>query len=400
MSNHVIDKLRQERDEARSAAVALAESENFNPEDETYVGLKTRAEQLDGRVSELATLMEARKNSDALDGRLSKVSANRGEDRAPVTTQSRQSIGELFVRSEAFQEYAGSPRGRMPRFDTETRALPTGLSDLVAGGWNPTPYREDVQPPAAPTPLLDNISRVQVNQNAVEFVQWVKVAGGAAVVAEKGAKPSGEWAPQVTADSLDNIAEYTQLTRQLIEDESAVRDLINGELVNDIRRAEEVATASAIGAAVTAGDVPTYTGPGDGAAGYTSAELLEAIRAGIGTVQSSGYVPNAMLLNPADWAALDNVVMSSTLNGPVVRQNFWGLTPIASTAQAAGKVVVGDFRTAVRQYYRSEISLYITDSHADTFLSNVFTLLAERRALSAVIRPNALVNVTVDATGV
>lgn len=399
MSKAVLDKLREERDEARSAAVALAESDNFNPEDEVYKGLKTRAESLDARVSELASLFEARKNSDAIDGRLAKSSEGRS-DRSPVTTQSRESIGEMFVRSEAFQEYAGSPRGRMPRFEMESRALPTGLTDLVAAGFNPTPFRENVQPPQAPTPLLDNISRVQVSNNAVEFVQWIKVAGAAAVVAEKGAKPSGEWAPQVTADSLDNIAEYTQLTRQLIEDEGAVRDLINGELVNDIRRAEEVATATAIAAAVTAGDIPTYTQAGDGSLGYTSAELLEAIRAGIGTVQSSGYVPNAMLLNPADWAALDNVVMSSTLNGPVVRQNFWGLTPIASTAQAAGSVIVGDFRTGVRQYFRSNIALYVTDSHADTFLSNVFTLLAERRALSAVIRPNALVNVTVDATGV
>ena len=46
MSNAVVDRLREERDEARSAAVALAESENFNPEDSVYRDLKTRAETL------------------------------------------------------------------------------------------------------------------------------------------------------------------------------------------------------------------------------------------------------------------------------------------------------------------------------------------------------------------
>lgn len=388
MSNIVIDKLRQERDEARAAAVALAESENFNPEDETYVGLKTRAAELDARVSELAQLMEARKNSDALDGRLSKV-APRAEVSTTTQPETRRSAGEMFVRSEAFQDYAGSPRGRMPRFEVEARALPTGLSDLIAGGLSTSNKTSvDTSAPVAPTPLLDNITRVQVSGNAVEYVSWSKVAGGAAVVAEKGAKPSAEFAPAVTADSLDNIAVYTQLTRQLIEDEPAVRSLIDGELIRDVRREEEAQAAAALAAAT----LPTFTG--SAAAGD---DLLGVIRAGIGTVQASGYTPNAVLLNPADWAELDNVVMSSTLNGPQIRQNFWGLTPIASNGQTAGTATVGDFRTAMTQFFRSQIALYITDSHADTFLMNVFTLLAERRTLAAVVRPQALVEVSVGA---
>ena len=52
---------------------------------------------------------------------------------------------------------------------------------------------------------------------------------------------------------------------------------------------------------------------------------------------------------------------------------------------------MGDFRSAVQHYFRSQISLYITDSHADTFLSNVFTLLAEQRSKTVVVRPAALV---------
>lgn len=381
MSNAVVDRLREERDEARAAAVALAESDKFDPKDEVYLGLKTRAEQLDARVSELAALMEARKSSDALDGRLSKSQAR---SETSSTTATPRSFGEAFIRSESFTEYAGSPRGRMPKVEMpeglEVRALPTGLSDVYGSGNLTQPTTSvSVQPPAAPTPLLDNINRVQVTSNAVEFVLWEKAAGGAAVVAEKGNKPSVEFNPTVTADALDNIAAYTQLTRQLIEDAPAVRDMINGELVREIRREEEAQVA----AAITAATLPTAAG----------ADLLASIRVGVGTVQAAGYAPNAVLLNPADWADMDNVVMGSTLNGPTRNQTFWGLTPIPSTAQAAGTAVVGDFRTAITQFYRSEIALYITDSHASTFLANVFTLLAERRSLAAVTRPQALVEV-------
>ncbi|MCA1784172.1 MAG: phage major capsid protein [Dermatophilaceae bacterium] len=392
MSNTVVDRLREERDEARAAAVALAESEKFNPEDETYVALKTRAESLDSRIGELATLLEARKSSDALDGRLSKVESRRQERSGwSVTSEPAPSLGDTFIRSDAFSEYSGSPRGRMPKVELnmQTRALPTGLSDIYGAGLLTTPTTtRDIQPPPFPTPLLDAVNRIQVSTNSVDLVLWEKVAGGAAVVAEKADKPSVEFAPVVTSDSLDNIAAYTQLTRQMIEDAPAVRDKVNGQLVREILRAEEAAVAAALGAAV----LPTYAG--SVAAGD---DLLSSIRAGVGEVQSAGYAPNAILLNPADWAALDNVVMSSTLNGPAIRQNFWGLTPIPVVGQAAGTAIVGDVYTAVENYYRSEIALYITDSHASTFLANVFTLLAERRSLAAVVQPNALVEVSVGA---
>jgi HK97 family phage major capsid protein len=377
MSNAVVTGLREERDQARAAAVALAEAENFNPEDSTYVGLKTRAADLDKQIANLTELFEAQKNSDALDGRLSKVDKGQQERSGWSVPNEQVSFGEAFVRSEQFTEYAGSPRGRMPKL--ELRALPTGLAAMGTAGLDLGKTTVDVQPPTAPTPLLDNINRVQVTSNAIDYVSWAVVAGAAAIVAEGAAKPSIEFGPTVTSDSLDNIAAYTQLTRQLIEDAPSVRDMINNMLVREILREEEEQVATAIGAAT----LPTAAG----------ADLLAAIRVGVAEVQTAGYAPNAVLLNPADWADLDNAVMSATLNGPVIRQNFFGLTVIPAPAQTAGTAIVGDFRTGVTQFYRSDVSLYITDSHASTFLSNVFTLLAERRALAAVVRPDALVEV-------
>jgi HK97 family phage major capsid protein len=377
VNQSVLDGLVEQRDEALSGAVALAESDSFDPQDEVYVGLKTRAETLNKRLGELSGLLEARKASDALDGRLSKTEQRSQERSGWSVPNERVSFGEAFIRSEQFTEYAGSPRGRMPKL--ELRALPTGLAAMGTAGLDLGKTTVDVQPPTAPTPLLDNINRVQVTSNAIDYVSWAVVAGAAAIVAEGAAKPSIEFGPTVTSDSLDNIAAYTQLTRQLIEDAPSVRDMINNMLVREILREEEEQVATAIGAAT----LPTAAG----------ADLLAAIRVGVAEVQTAGYAPNAVLLNPADWADLDNAVMSATLNGPVIRQNFFGLTVIPAPAQTAGTAIVGDFRTGVTQFYRSDVSLYITDSHASTFLSNVFTLLAERRALAAVVRPDALVEV-------
>jgi HK97 family phage major capsid protein len=383
MSTAVLDKIRTERDQVRAAALAIAEGDNFDPADENFKELEARAAALDTRAASLAKILEEQAAADALDGRLAKAQKRQDDRQEPGRAQVRESWGEMFVRSEGFKEYRGRGQSAVIELesDPQVRALPTGLTDLVSAGLTFGKTSVDLTAPQAPTPLLDNITTVNVTSNAVEYVAWAKTAGGAAVVAEKGNKPSAEWAPTVTSDTLDTIAVYTQLTRQLIEDAPAVRSLIDGELRRDVIREEEAQAAAALAAAT----VPTAT----------STTLLGAIRVGIAEVQEAGYFPGAVLLNPADYAELDIDVMGATLNGPQISQRFWGLTPIPSAGQAAGTATVGDFRAAIQRFVRSQVNLYVTDSHASTFLSNVFTLLAERRSLTAVVRPQALVEVSV-----
>lgn len=386
MSVSVLEKLCQERDETRAAAIAIAEADDFNPEDKTFVELQSRAQELDARVASLHGLMEQRSAADAFDGKLAKATQARQQRDERQPFQRRESWGDVFCRSEQFTSYRmkGSSGVLTLEDDIHTRALPTGLAELVAAGMTGAKTTVDTSAPAAPTPLLDAVTTIQVSSNAIEYVAWTKVAGGAATVAEGAPKPSVEYGPEVTPDTLEMIATYTQLTRQLIEDQSAVRSLIDTELRREVLREEEEHAA----AAMVAATLPTATGGGD---------LLAAIRVGIGTVQAAGYNPNAVLLNPADYADLDVSVMGATLLGPVIRQSFWGLTPLAATSQPAGTATVGDFRAGVHHYVRSQVNLFVTDSHADTFLTNVFTILAERRSKTVVVRPAAMVECTAGA---
>lgn len=384
MSTPVLDARIQERDQCRDAARAIAESEEFNPEDPTFQDLQTRATELDKSIAALSDLLEQQANADVLDGKLAKAAQRQrsASEGGSLQIQTRESWGEAFVRSEEFKNYRGRGTSGMFELDVsgvQTRALPTGIADLVAAGFKGAPYQVDTSPPRPPTPLMDNVTQVAVSGNAIEYIAWTKKAGGAAKVAEKAAKPSAEWGPTVTPTTLDNFAVYTQLTRQMIEDFPAVRSLIDGELQWDVARAEEVDAAAVLAAA--SASIPDAT----------DTALINAIRIGIGTVEAAGYSPTAVLLNPADWATMDISTMSGTLGGATIQTNFWGLTPISSSAQAVGTAIVGDFRSAIHHYFRSAVSLYITDSHADTFLANVFTLLAERRSKTVVVRPQALV---------
>lgn len=380
--DQVLDTLRAERDQARDTAIALAEAPDFDPTADAFTALEARSASLDSQIERLVNLYGARQQADALDGRLSRAAIRteqREQEGAP------QSWGELFTRSEVFQQYPG--RGTSSRLDLpEMRALPIGLNDLPAS-FGAARTHVDVTSWGLPTPLLDTMPTITVSQNAIDMVVWNKVAGGAAVVAEGAAKPSAEWAPTVTPAALETIAVWTQLTRQLIEDQGAVRDIINTELRREVQIREEALAAAALVAAT----LPTAEGGGD---------LMAGLRVGIAEVQDNGYSPNGALINPADWAAFDVALMSGTLNGPVIRPDYWGVKLIASSAQPAGTITVGDFRAGVQHYVRAGASIYVTDSHGTTFIENVFTLLCERRVKTVVTRPAALCEVTAGTAAV
>lgn len=374
MDTTVLDRLREQRDEARDAAIALAESDTFDPESESFREVEARAASLDTQVERLADLLGRRQAANAIDGRM----AAAARKAVPLSPEVRQSLGAQFTSSEVFTGYPG--RGTSSRLEVEmpeVRALPTGIADMVAAGLKGVVHQVDVTAPLPPTPLMDNVTQVPVSGNAIEYVLWAKKAGGAAKVAEKAAKPSAEFGPTVTSATLDTFAVYTQLTRQLIEDAPAVRSIIDNGLRADVAKAVETDAAAVLAAAsATIPDV-------------SNTDLMAAIRQGVGTVQGNGFQPNAVMLNPADWAALDIATMAKTPGSPTSSANFWGLSVISAPSLAAGKAIVGDFRTGMHHYYRSQIALYVTDSHGDTFLSNVFTLLAEQRGKTVVVRPFA-----------
>lgn len=373
-----LETLRTERDQARDAAIQLAAAEDFNPEDRTFQDLETRATQLDTQIERLTGLLEAQKGADALDGKLSKAERSR-EERLEVRDRPR-SWGEQFVDSDQYRDY--NFRGTSAKVDIEMRALPHSVASMDAA--LPSNPVIDTTPTPTPNIILPLVNQVTVSGNSVDYITWAKT-GSAAVVPEGTLKPSVEWAPTVISRSLATIAGHTSVTRQLAEDSAAVRSYITNELQADVRRELEEQAVAAIAAAT----LPTATGP-------SGKGVLGAIRAGMAAVQAEGFAPNGFLVNSDDLIDLDLEVMATAGTAPNQTNSFWGLRPVVAPAGlvAAGSVIVGDFRKGVDHYQRGSVSLYATDSHGENFRYNILDFIAETRALTAVVRPDALATAT------
>jgi len=389
---NVFEKWKKERDDALAAMQQIVEKdERTDADTKAFNDLEGQVKTRSAQMADYTRFTEYRTGADALE--------RRGEVQdtdafgQPKAGGAPKSFGEQFIESEQFRGYHFRGNSSVFDMEMETRALiTTGTPD-----WDKALYKPQTVTFASPTdsfPLFDVCSVETVSTGNVEWVQYGyganadsdlgNAGNAAAVVAEGAQKPESTLGARVAGATLDTTAHFVNVSRQSLEDSARLRSIVDGLLLRGVLYKEHLALASSIAGAT----LPTASDP----------DLLAAIRIGMGTVQAAGWFPNAVLLNPADWAALDIGVMGSTLNGPQTRQSFWGLTPVAANTQPVGTATVGDFKAGVSHFRRSSIGVYVSDSHAGNFTLNIFTILAERRTYSVVSNPSALCEATSGAT--
>jgi HK97 family phage major capsid protein len=379
-----VQQLLEERDQITREVMAMSdkaadEGKELTPEQRNYIlSQQSRAEEIDVQLAEHNRIAESTRSYASLIGKLQQQDPDPVEQRGGTPRRELPSAGDMFVESAAFKGYAGRGQSGVVEMAgyaaIEQRAVIT-TADLAIPNMVLPPRVPDISIP----PMLQIVDVVSTTAGVAS---WVEISGDpqAQVVAEGAAKPEAALTYTPRTAPLDTLAHWVQITRQALEDASYIRSVIEGKL----RRGITLAIADAIQDAIVAATLPTATAP----AGPNS--LLNAIRVGVGTVQSAGYNPNAVVLNPADWASLDASVMGSTLGGPTVGTNFWGLTPVASRFQTAGVALVGDFKAGVAWFDRGVSNVFISDSHADLFIKNTLVILAETRGKAAVPEPLAL----------
>lgn len=121
-------------------------------------------------------------------------------------------------------------------------------------------------------------------------------------------------------------------------------------------------------------------------------------------IADTGYIPDAMLINPSDWATLLQAKDSNLqylLGGPgfgsygngnyYANPKVWGLTVVESAAVTEGSVIVGAFKpgASVVTQDGSGQRVEVSNSDQDDFVKNMVTVRIEERLVEAVRVPGA-----------
>jgi Phage capsid family len=385
MSKRLIERLRADRDEIRTTAdtvLAKADADGkLSADDQANLdSLLAEATALDTRIGSLVQTEMARIEQDRIEAQFDLARHERATGQSD--TQDNTSLAEQFVRSDMFAAYAANPSGSSARFEAKTSAF--GLIGSVDANDNPLAPRSRVRDaalPSYPIPLLNAIGYEPVGSNAIEWIEWPADVPLAGTVAEGAEKPEATYSPVLREGTLDTYAHHIPLTRQALQDIPRVQAVVQNALLRGVWLKAEAAAAAALVAAT----FPTATHD----------SLLEAIRVGLAQNQSDGWATDAVVLNPFDYAEIDIDLLTKTLNGARAESPVWGLRVIPAAAVAPGTAYVGDLKSGMTLFDRNVTSIYMTDSHASEFTSNIIRLLGEGRMKTVVDRPEAIVECTV-----
>lgn len=337
----------------------------------------------------------------------------------PGTPGAGKSLGERFVGSPEYQSWLKqiAPTGHIPDSAKGLVSPPvqfggfkdliTGVSDTSGGSLIQNQYLGLLDQGRFQRPLTvrDAITVGRTTSDTVEYVRENTATNAAAAVAEATATATGGVKPEsaltflkVTA-TVRTIAHWIPATKRALADAGQLRTIIDAFLRYGLEEEleDQIANGNGVG--------ENFTGILNTSGIQIQAwdtNLLTTTRRARTKVRTVGRAtPNAFMLHPLDWEAIDLLQDNEAryyFGGPanIGAPRLWGLPVIESEAMPVGFGLVGDFRRAVL-WDREQASIQVSDSHSDFFIRNLVAILAEMRAAFGVIRPSAFVNIDLTA---
>jgi HK97 family phage major capsid protein len=308
----------------------------------------------------------------------------------------QKDLGGLFIESEGFKEFASKQRHKGQSAPLELKDITSGAASAGDGIWS---FRdpEIVSNPYRPRMIRDLIPTVPVSSNLIEWVQTNVRTNNAAPVSETGTKPKSDLTYDRKETPVRKIAHYFKTSAEVLADFVRLRGEINTEGFEMLRQVEEDQLMTGDGTGINLlGLIPQAT-DFDTALVQSGDQQVDIIRRAILQVRQSYYGATGIVLNPADWAAIEllkdgenRYLFSNATSGAPAR--LWGLPVSESDAIPEGEFMVGAFRTAATIYDRMQAAVYISTENEDDFINNMVSILFEERLALAVKRPLAFVH--------
>lgn len=331
---------------------------------------------------------------------LQQKSAQQGE-----VINADKSVGAQYVNSNAYQALKGNvskvERAReiistkaattstvTTGITRNTIAVPTQLAGI---------YDENAEMPLVIEGLIPHIP---VTSSSVQYLKASAFTNGTKVVAEGTAKPESTFQFKLATANIETIAHYTKITEQLAQDAPAVQAFINAKMIYGLQLKIDEQIVNGTGS-----EASQLTGLLDTTNSTDYSTDINALKASIKNMadfalaiktklETAGYAPKYLILNPIDWAAL--ALMKDTnglyiLGGPasVAGKTLWGMSVVTTPSMPQGKYLMSDFALGATIFDRQEVAVEI-DREQDDFTKNLFTIRVERRLGLAVENPKAI----------
>jgi HK97 family phage major capsid protein len=316
-----------------------------------------------------------------------------------------KTAGQQFVESGSVK--SARDAGGNIRIRVEMKAL-TGAADSV--GSTVRPQRLPLYTPPSAAHIRDLFAQGQTDSGMLEFPQIKAWTNNAAVVADQPSKanailpasykPESDLATELMQFPVRTIAHLIRAHKNILDDEPAIRSLIDQKLLEGLDDAVDV---ELIGGDGTGNHVKgvlanarTFT---RAAAGDTK---IDVIRRSLTDLRLKNYRADGIVVNPLDWEDMEllkgtdgKYIWVDVNNGGVPR--LWRVPVVDTIAVEEGQFISGAFKQGGQVFDRQHAAVEVFEQDRDNVPLNLVTFRAELRLALVIYDQNAFVKGTYPA---
>lgn len=304
--------------------------------------------------------------------------------------------GAEFVNSNAFKNFEKSNfKGHMSYEFTKgtplTNDLGSPYSVGTVGGVSDQGFVED---PKVILNIENLFSHAPITENTFLYMP-LTVTGNAGFIAEGSAKPETTFGVTAKTGQVKTIATWTKVSEQLFADKSQLINILDNNLTHtvDVTVQNQLISGDGSGENLSGisktGNYTDYV-----TSSGTATNTVDLLRNVAFKMRGANIDNLTILLNWSDWSALLGLKSTTNeylINGILdpVKQTIYGIPVVLSSAVAAGKFAMGNFKMGGIVFDKTAMALEI-DRTGDDFTKNLITIRAERRLGFAVVQPKAI----------
>lgn len=306
----------------------------------------------------------------------------------------RNRAGDLVIVDEAMIEFSKNvSAGRRLAIDMPRNALTSFAVNPVDGS------TKIITNPNQRLTVRDLLAPGDTESNAVAYLRELLFTNNAAPVAENTTKPYSEITFEEVLSGVKTVAHLMKIAKQTLDDLPQLRSIINGRLLNGLKRVEDTQLLFGSGVGNNLHGIYTQaTAFANPSTKTTPSNSLDVMRLAMLQVTLAELSATGHVMHDIDWTDIELIKDANTkgylFSNPfgTLEARLWGL-PVAQTNQAGmlGNFLTGSFADAAQIFDREDANVVISTENADDFEKNMVSVRAEERLALAVYRPQAFV---------
>lgn len=287
------------------------------------------------------------------------------------------SVGEQLAACESIKAFA---EGRVQKARMEVKNTITSTDSTTAPDRQPNIIAGSTRL----LRLLDVVPTAATALNVIETTREASFISDPAETTEGTDKPEVGITFELVTTNIRTFAAWLKISKQVAADAPMLATYVNNRLMHKVQNRIDSQIVNGDGLAPNISGI-TDSGNYTAFSPTTGEGAIDSVARAIAAVSSRDYNPTAIILNTADFWAIQRAKGSTNdhyLYGQPagnLGQTLWGLPVVATNQLASGKLIVADFTQSFQFWLRETLSITLSDSDDDNFTKNLVTVLAEAR---------------------